>query len=97
PFYNATKAALHSFTQVLRLQTPAERLRVMEVLFPVVDTPWHQGKPPKMAIPVAQAVDEMLRGLQKGKPEIRVGKVKLLYRLSRLAPGFALKVMNRVE
>lgn len=94
PFYNATKAALHSFCQVLRHQLKGAPIKITEVLFPAVDTPWHQGNPPKIAIPPERAVSEMLRGLEKGKEEIRVSGVKLLYLLSRLAPKFAFKKLN---
>lgn len=95
PFYNATKAALHSFTQVLRMQlSKSSPTTITEVLLPVVDTPWHNGNPPKMAIPVDKAVSEMISKLEKGQTEIRVGKVELLHWLSRIAPQFAIKMLN---
>ncbi|RNL90391.1 SDR family NAD(P)-dependent oxidoreductase [Sinomicrobium pectinilyticum] len=96
PFYNATKAALHSFTQVLRHQLREKPVQVVEVFFPAVDTPWHKGNPPKIAIPPEKAVAEMLKGLDQGKEEIRVGGAKLLYRLSRIAPKFAFKKLNNL-
>lgn len=95
PFYNATKAALHSFTQTLRLQLAKENTKVVEVLFPVVDTPWHRCTVPKMAISAQEAVAGMLLQLEKGKTEIRVGKVKLLYLLSRIAPAFSIRMINQ--
>lgn len=94
PFYNATKAALHSFTQVLRFQMNGSNCKVIEVMFPAVDTPWHNGNPPKIAITVDKAVSEMIEGLEKGKLEIRVAGVKKLYLLSRMMPNFALKKIN---
>jgi uncharacterized oxidoreductase len=39
----------------------------------------------------------MIKGLEKGKPEIRVGGAKMLYLMSRLAPGFALKRVNSIQ
>lgn len=96
PFYNATKAALHSFTQVLRKQVEESHVKVIEVMFPAVKTPWHKGKAPKIAIPVEKAVDEMLKGLIKGKPEVRIGGAKLLYVISRIAPKFAFKKVNNI-
>lgn len=94
PFYNATKAGLHSFTQVLREQLKETPVDVIEVLFPAVDTPWHNGNPPKIAITAGKAVDEMWKGIEKGRSEIRVGGVKILHLLSRIAPGFAFKKIN---
>ncbi len=96
-YYCATKAALHSFTQVIRAQSVGRDLQISEVLMPVVDTPFHEGNPPAIAISPQKAVEEMLRGLEKGRDEIRVGKVKILYFLSRLAPGFAFEMLNRLS
>ncbi len=93
-FYNATKAGLHSFTQVLREQLKHTSLEVIEVLFPAVDTPWHSGNPPKIAITTGKAVDGMIKGIGKGKAEVRVGGVKALHILSRVAPKFTFRMLN---
>lgn len=97
PFYCPTKAALHSFTQVLRKQTESSTVKISEVLFPPVKTTWHKGNPPKIAISPKKAVEEMLNGLEIGKTEIRVGGAKLLYWISRLAPSFASKKVNELK
>lgn len=97
PFYNATKAALHSFTQVLRVQMKNTKFKIIEVMFPAVKTPWHKGKPPKIAITPEKAVLKMLKGLENNKTEIKIAKVKLLYFLSRFAPKFALKKLNNLK
>jgi short-subunit dehydrogenase involved in D-alanine esterification of teichoic acids len=97
PFYNSTKAALHAFTQVLRQQLKDRHIKVTEVLFPAVATPWHNGKPPSIAITAEKAVHEMVQQLEACKNEIRVGKVRLLYILSRLAPALAFKKLNALR
>jgi len=97
PFYNSSKSALHSFTQTLRIRLKDEKTKVVEVMFPAVDTPWHQGTPPKIAISAEAAVSEMIKGLEKGKSEIRVGGAKILHLISRLAPAFALKKVNEIQ
>ena len=94
PIYNAAKAALRSFTHVLRMQTKHLPIAIIEVLFPVVDTPWHRGNVPTTAISSEKAVEEMIRKLEKGQTEIKIGKVKLLYYVSRLAPILASKIIN---
>lgn len=97
PIYNATKAALHSFTQVLRHQLKGKNIELFEVIMSVVATPWHKGNVPKIAITPEAAVREMIAGLQKGKPEIRIGAVRKLYWLSRIAPSLAFRIINRVS
>lgn len=96
PFYNATKAAVHSFTQVLRKQLEQSEIKVTEVMFPAVDTPWHNGKAPKIAITAQQAIQHMLKGLVANKKEIRVAGASKLYKISRIAPAFAFKIINKI-
>jgi uncharacterized oxidoreductase len=96
PFYNSAKSALHSFTQTLRMRLEDTKTEVIEVMFPAVNTPWHKGTPPKIAISTEEAVDKMIQGLEKGHPEIRIKGVKLLYWVSRIAPRFALKKVNQL-
>lgn len=97
PFYNSSKSGLHSFTQTLRIRLKDEKTSVFEVMFPAVNTPWHKGTPPKIAISTDMAVSEMIKGLEKGRPEIKVGGAKILYFISRLAPSFALKKVNEIQ
>lgn len=94
PFYNATKAALHSFTQVLRIQMEKSAINIIEVFFPPVDTPFHKGNPPAKVISAEKAVDAMIIGIEKGEIEILVGITKLLYIMSRIAPKFILRKIN---
>ena len=78
------------------MQTKHLPVSIIEVLFPVVDTPWHQGNVLATAISTKKAVEEMIRKLEKGETEIKIGKVKLLYYVSRLAPALASKLINRL-
>jgi uncharacterized oxidoreductase len=96
PIYNATKAGLHAFTQVLRHQTKALPVNVIEVMMPAVATPWHKGEVPRIAIPVGTAVGKMIARLERGDREIRIGGVRLLYALSRIAPAFAFRKINQL-
>jgi len=38
---------------------------------------------------------EMIRGVESGRPVIRVGKVKLLHAIHRAWPGLAYRIMAR--
>src|SRR5690606_36604594 len=97
PIYNATKAALHAFTQVLRKQTEPLGSKIIEVMMPVVDTAWHRGNPPRTAITAERAVTLMMRHLKGDRNEIRIDRVKMLYLLSRIAPGLACRIVNNLH
>lgn len=96
PIYSSTKAGLHSFVQTLRFQLKATNMGIIEVLMSAVDTPFHEGNPPKISITAEKAVKEMMTGLKRGTEEIKIGGVKLLYLLSRIAPSFAFKKINQL-
>lgn len=97
PGYCASKAALHSYTQSLRLQLRESPLKVVEVMMTAVDTHFHDGgHVPQMAISTERAVAFMLKGLGKSKNEIKIGNVGMLSLLSRLAPTFALNQVNKL-
>jgi uncharacterized oxidoreductase len=97
PIYNATKAALHSFTQVLRYQLKDTDMKIIEIMMPVVDTPWHNGAAPKIAISPETAVSEMIMQIERGNKEIKVGKVKILGMVARFFPSVAFKLINRIQ
>lgn len=92
--YTATKAALHSLARSLRADLRDRQIRVFEVLPPLVDTgPVHGLDVPK--IPASAVVDAILDGLARDREEIRVGRVRQLALLARLAPGRADKLVTR--
>jgi uncharacterized oxidoreductase len=99
PVYGATKAAVHSFTQSLRVQLKNTRIEVFELAPPAVDTRLNhafteelQGTP---LMSVGKLVAEALRGIERDKLEIRVGFANVSKLMSRLAPGVILRVLSR--
>lgn len=95
PLYSATKAAVRSFSKVLRWQlAELERpIRVHEVLPPMVDTAMTAGRGSEKLTP-GEMARRMLRGVERGSDEIPVGQVKLLIWLNRFVPGVAEKIMR---
>jgi len=81
PTYNATKAAIHMFSETLRLQLAGSSVRVVELVPPSVQTdlmPGHQDDP--TALPLDEYIDETMTLLetQPDATEILVERVKFL-------------------
>lgn len=88
----------------LRHQLRATGVRVVDIAPPAVDTELLRGAqdpggratggPPTMT-PEA-FVAAALGALERGRTDIRIGGAQLLYLLNRLAPEFALRLLNRL-
>lgn len=95
PVYCATKAALHSYTQSLRKQLESTNVAVFELMPPLVDTPMvDQWKDFKKMSPEKLA-EVTISGFKRNKYEIRAGQAKGMYMMSRYAPGFIFKQINK--
>ena len=92
--YAATKAAVHSLARSLRAELKPSGIRVFEVLPPVVDTGPVRGLDvPKVA--PSLVVDAILAGIARDREEIRIGPVRGLAPLARLAPRLADRIVVR--
>ena len=92
--YAATKAAVHSLARSLRAELKDTGVRVVEVLPPVVDTGASQELDvPKL--PPSAVADAIAHGLERDRDEIRIGRIKQLAPLARLAPGLADRLIGR--
>jgi len=95
PVYCATKAAVRSFTKALRYQCEdgAANVAVIEAIMALVDTDMTQGRG-RGKMSARDAAAEVIRGIARGTPEIWVGRTRLLYALTRVAPGLAERMMR---
>lgn len=100
PVYSGTKSALHFWTLAIRPQLKPHNIRVVELLPPVVDTPLAHGadiaeddnlKP----MPPEKLADIFWKDFKNGKEEITPGISKQLKLMSRLAPKFIFKQLNK--
>ena len=100
PVYSGTKSALHFWTQAIRPQLQPHNIKVVELLPPVVDTPLAHGadiaeddnlKP----MPPEKLTDIFWKDFINGKEEITPGISKQLKLMSRLAPMFIFKQLNK--
>lgn len=91
--YCATKGALNIFSQSLAHQLEHTNIKVAQAFLPLVDTPMTEGRG-SGKLSVEKAAAEIIKGLDGSKPEIDVGKVKILRQINRFAPALARKIMK---
>ena len=91
--YCATKAAVNSFSQSLRYQLEGTSVKVMQALMPLVDTNMTSGRGVGK-LDAAQAADALIRGIEQDIEEHDIGKIRILRRLIRFAPGVARRIMR---
>ena len=81
-------------TQSMRIHFAKKGIRVVEILYPEVDTPFSEGRATKNAISPQLAASEALKELNSGREEIHVKRSKMIYTISRLMPKRGLKILN---
>jgi uncharacterized oxidoreductase len=99
PVYSATKAGVHAYTQVLRLQLKHTKVKVFELAPPGTETPLMDTFTGIIDSRQNMKVDKMVRiaikGILKNKMEIKPGLSKLLKFMGRLAPNFILNILDK--
>lgn len=92
--YCATKTAIHFATMSIRHQLAALKIRVVEVLPPVVDTDLSKSATmPKM--PADKFARIFLSRLEKGDTVMNIGQSASLEKFSRFLPKTAFKMLNK--
>jgi short-subunit dehydrogenase involved in D-alanine esterification of teichoic acids len=93
PGYSLTKAALHSFARSLRWKLRDTSVSVVEIVPPAVDTDMIRDLRCRKMAPeqVARAV---VAGLSRDRAEIRMGQTHVTYRLNRLYPPAAERLIR---
>jgi len=102
PVYCATKAAIHSFSQSLRVQLDGTGVTVIELAPPGVETPLFRGEfaeelKDQKGMDVTVLVKKAIAGIEAGKLEIRPGLSNVLKTMSRIAPRFMLNQMVKMS
>lgn len=101
PIYCASKAAVHAYTQSLRMQLRHSNVRVVELAPPGTETPLFHGEFSDADVggvtpmPVETLVKRALEGLSRGDEEIRPGLSNILKIASRVAPGLMLRQLGK--
>ncbi|WP_207435799.1 SDR family oxidoreductase [Sabulibacter ruber] len=93
--YSASKAALHSYTQALRIALEdSSAIKVFELMPPLVNTEFSKEIGGHNGISPALVAQELLLALEHNTYEIRVGQTEDIYRLYLSSPEQALQAMN---
>ncbi|KKO89044.1 short-chain dehydrogenase [Sphingobacterium sp. Ag1] len=97
--YSASKAALHSYTQSLRiaLDNISSTVKVFELMPPLVDTEFSAPIGGQNGIPASEVATRFIQGFSDDELEIRVGKTDDIYRSYLSNPAEALKMMNPIS
>lgn len=94
--YSASKAALHSYTQSLRIALDhiSSSVKVFELLPPLVNTEFSAPIGGQNGMPASEVAESLLNGFDNDEFEIRVGQTEDVYRLFLSNPAEALKLLN---
>lgn len=93
--YSASKAALHSYTQSLRIRLERTGdIKVFEIMPPLVNTQLSASINGKTGIEPSQVADEFIEAFENDSYEVRVGLTQSVYELHLKSPEEALILMN---
>jgi uncharacterized oxidoreductase len=100
PIYSASKAALHSFTQSLRIQLKNTNIKIFEIAPSTTKTAMLNSfsieKQKSMKIMTTETVvTTSIKEINKGTENIGVGETNALKMINRISPSFALKMINK--
>jgi len=99
PIYSAAKAGIRAYTQALRLQLLNTNVKVFELIPPGVNTnlqnDWVLQPNPRMMMDVDKLVNVAIKGLLKGKPELKPFLINVIKAASRIMPNALLKFGHR--
>ena len=91
PVYCGTKAGIHIFSKSLRYQL--KKVKVFDIIPPLVDTKMTQGRGKKKMSAQALAT-AIVKAYQSNTYEVHVGKAKLLQFIYRISPMLAFRIMR---
>jgi uncharacterized oxidoreductase len=94
--YSASKAALQSYTKILRLSLSGSSVSVIEVLPPLTDTNFAKDIPGGKISP-QEVAKSIVQAVGAGTPEVRVGFTETYYNLYLQSPQGAFNAMHGIK
>jgi uncharacterized oxidoreductase len=101
PVYSAAKSALHAYTRALRVQLAGGPVRVFEIAPPPVETRLMRAEfeaelKGSKGMAVEGLARQAIEGIERNRHEIRPGIAAMLKAMSRIAPEFMFRQLNRM-
>lgn len=95
PVYCATKAAIHSFVQSLRMQLRRTRIQVTEVVPDLVDTAMTADRPNATKTKPEALANSVITGIRNDHSEILIGRTGMLFSINHLSSRLAQHIINK--
>lgn len=95
PVYSGTKAGLHAWTRSLRYQLEGTGVKVFELMPPLVKTDMVDALGDQKMMAPHDLANAFMKGFEKNQYEITPGQSSQLKTMSRLAPEFIFKALNK--
>jgi len=96
PTYAASKAALHSYTRILRFTLArATTIKVFELMPPLVDTELSAAIGGANGIPPEEVAEGLIKGFEDDEYELHIGVTANIYKLYLSSPEEALRTLNK--
>ena len=95
--YSASKAAVHSYTQGLRLVLRDTRIKVFELMPPLVATDFSRAAGETTGIPPELVANELLDAMRNDRFEIHVGRTAQIYELTKKSTTAAVNAVNGIK
>ncbi|HTH81329.1 MAG TPA: SDR family NAD(P)-dependent oxidoreductase [Mucilaginibacter sp.] len=95
PTYSASKAALRSYTLALRLALQDSRVKVFELMPPLVNTDFSKEIGGENGIPPIQVAQDLIDAFENDKYEIHVGATADIYALTLKGGNEAFNALNQ--
>ena len=95
PTYSASKAALRSYSQILRYTLAGTNVKVFELLPPLVNTELSVEIGGENGIPPLEVAEGLLAGFENDEYELHIGQTANLYKLFLSSPEQALLALNQ--
>jgi uncharacterized oxidoreductase len=96
PTYAASKAALHSYTRILRYTlAKTTGIKVFELMPPLVNTELSAVIGGENGIPPLEVAEGLIKGLETDEYELHIGLTANIYQLYLSSPEDALQMLNK--